>query len=382
MPRPSRADRPIRPHDPPGRHPMADERKSKIDLKSRLRKQTVSSPIGSSIPPPVVGTGIPAPPFGSRPKVDASNPYSAVEASVAPPKPQAIRVEMSQEVVDAQKKGRSKVIVGAAAAALVGAVLGFAIGSGSERDKTAQFALTGAHDLAKEVEEASVQAEQLADTLQRAGTKLADGQYPEEEVRKLGALRIPFEGANLAGKGIGRFSGQLVTMLIDFTAKAEAANDQKDRVQRVLGGSRKAIEDMLSQAKDPKVRWSVFMAYGPSGPWASMQPLPEPFLVKDPKQKDWPAEFTVKDEGRDVKLSRYTKGNPISSPPQLIPVDPESQTLVCPIDTMVRLRREVDALQTVLRGQKAAQPGEEEQTGLLEAATALVEKLKQVGQPG
>jgi hypothetical protein len=366
---------------------MTEERKSKIDLKSRLRKQTVSAPRGSSIPPPVVGTGIPAPPFGSRPRVDASNPYSAVEASVAPPKPQAIRVEMSQEVVDAQKKGRSKVIMGAAAAAAVGALIGFAIGSGFEKSKTADIALTGAKDLAKEISDATAQAEELADTLQKAGSKLSDGQYPEDEVRKLGGLRVPFEGANLAGKGIGRLSGQVVTMLIEFTAKAEEANDHKDGLQRLLGGSRKAIEEILSQAKEPKVRWSVFVGYGPSGPWASMQPLPEPFLVKSDEKKDgkaysWPTEFTIKDEGKDVKLSRYTKGNPIASPPELIPVDPESQTLVCPIDTMVRLAREVQALQGSLRGKKAVQPGEEEQTGLIDMGNAVVEKLKQIGQPG
>jgi hypothetical protein len=366
---------------------MADERKSKIDLKSRLRKQTVSSPTGSSIPPPVVGRGIPAPPFGSKPKVDASNPYSAVEASAAPPKPQAIRVEMSQEVVDAQKKGRSKVIMGALAAAVVGSIIGFTIGSGFERGKTADLALSGAKDLAKEVNDATAQAEQLADALQSAGAKLSDGQYPEDEVRKLGGLRIPFEGANLAGKGIGRLSGQVVTMLIEFASKSEAANDQKDRLQRLLGGSRKAIEEILSQAKDPKVRWSVFVGYGPSGPWASMQPLPEPFLVKSDEKKDgkaysWPTEFTIKDAGKDVKLNRYTKGNPIASPPELIPVDPESQTLVCPIDTMVKLAREVQGLQTSLRGQKAAQPGEEEQTGLIDMGNAVVEKLKLIGQPG
>ena len=51
-------------------------------------------------PPPVVGKGIPAPPFG-RPKVDPNNPYAALEAEKAKPKPQAIRVEMSQEVVEA-----------------------------------------------------------------------------------------------------------------------------------------------------------------------------------------------------------------------------------------------------------------------------------------
>ena len=93
------------------RLPMAEQKKPKIDLKARLRKQRVSSPSGSSIPPPVVGKGIPAPPFG-RPKVDASNPYAAVESAQAKAKPQAIRVEMSQEVVEAQKKVASEAGIG------------------------------------------------------------------------------------------------------------------------------------------------------------------------------------------------------------------------------------------------------------------------------
>ena len=291
---------------------------------------------------------------------------------------------MSQEVVEAQKKGRTKVMIGALAAALVGAGVGFAVGSGYERGRTADLALGGAKDLAKEVDEATAKGEQLADVLQSAGSKLSDGKYPEEEVRRLGELRVPFEGANLAGKGIGRFRSDVVTMLIDYTAKAEAANDQKDRIQRLLGGSRKAIEDFLSQKETPKVRWSVFVGYGPNGPWASMQPLPTPFLVKSDEQKDgkkyeWPEEFTIKDGGKDVKLERWTKGNPIDSPPKLIPVDPESQSLVCPADTIFKIGREVQVLEDVLRGKKNA-AGDRE-SGLLDLGAALIEKLKQIGAP-
>lgn len=362
---------------------MAEQHKPKIDLKSRLRKQTVSSPTGSSIPPPVVGKGIPAPPFG-RPKVDPSNPYAAVESAQAKAKPQAIRVEMSQEVVEAQKKGRSRMIGFAMAAAVVGGGVGFAIGSGYERGKAADLALGGAKDLAKEVDEATAQGEQLADVLASAGQKLSDGKYPEEEVRRLGELRVPFEGANLAGKGIGRFRADVVTMLVDYTSKAEATNEQKDRVQRLLSGSRKAIEDFLSQKEAPKVRWSVFVGYGPNGPWASMQPLPTPFLVKSDEKKDgkkyeWPSEFTIKEGGKDVKLKRWSSGNPIASPPELIPVDPDSQSLVCPADTIFKIAREVQSLEGVLRGEKNA-AGDRE-AGLLDLGTSLVEKLKQIGAP-
>ena len=363
---------------------MADKKKPKIDLKSRLRKQTVSSPTGSSIPPPAVGKGIPAPPFG-RPKVDASNPYAAVEAEqAAKAKPQAFRVEMSQEVVEAQKKGRSKVIAGAFAAALVGAGVGFAIGSGHERNKVADVALGGAKELASKVDDATAKAEQLADVLASARQKIAASKFPDAEVSRLGGLRVPFEGADLAGKGIGRFKANMVTMLLTYTAKADAANEQKDRVQRVLGGSKKAIQEFLSQKENPKVRWSVFVGYGPNGPWGTMQPLPEPFLVrsdekKDGKKYEWPEEFTIKEGKTEHKLKRYTKGNPMGTKPLLIPIDPESQSQVCPADTMFKIARELSKLEALLRGKKMA--GGDREEGLIHLGASIVEELKKIGQP-
>src|SRR5688500_19301758 len=91
--------------------PMAEEKKPKIDLKARLGKKSVTGPSGGSgsIPPPVgipKPAGIPAPPFGggakARPaaKIDASDPYAAIEAQAAPVRaePAAIKIEMSDEV--------------------------------------------------------------------------------------------------------------------------------------------------------------------------------------------------------------------------------------------------------------------------------------------
>src|SRR5688500_7190809 len=123
---------------------MAEEKKPKIDLKARLGKKTVGAPAagpGGSIPPPAgipkpygVG-GIPAPNVGgggavARPAtVDASNPYGAMEPSAAPvAKAAEIKVELSDEVVRAQGRGKVKVLVLSVITAALGAFVGFTLG--------------------------------------------------------------------------------------------------------------------------------------------------------------------------------------------------------------------------------------------------------------
>lgn len=367
---------------------MADERKPKIDLKSRLGRKTVSSPSGPSIPPPVgvPRSSIPVPPFATQtsgPKVDASDPYASVTASAAPPQQQAIRVEMSEEVVQAQKRSRGKFIGAALVAAVIAGGVGFAVGGANERSGTADVALQGAQDLAKEVDEANGVADQIAEVLGSAQKKLSNSEYPEEEVSKLGGLRIPFEGVNLTGKGIGRFKGSVVTMLISYTSAVEAANSQKEKVQRLLSGSKKPILEVLAQKDNPKVQWSVYVTQGPFGPWANMQPIPSPFEVKkkgDEKYK-WPENFEIKEGNKTHKLDRYTKGSPTGESPQLIPIDPGTQALVCPSDTLFKLARELRDLEGVLRGEKSASP-DDESAGLLQTGQKLVEMLKGIGQPG
>jgi hypothetical protein len=360
------------------------ENKPKIDLKARLGKKTVSSP-GGSIPPPVgipKPGGIPAPPFGGGghqrggARVDASDPYSALEAGSAPVRaePTAIKVEMSEEVIRAQRRGKGRVLALAIVAAGVGGFLGYTVGGSVERGKGTKAAIAGAGDLAKDVETANAKIEELAEVLKAAQGKLGRNAYPEDEVSKLGGINIPFEGINLSGKGIGRFKAETITMLIDFAAASEKANDQKEKIQNVLSGSKKPILEFLESQTKPQVRWSVLLTNGPSGPWAMMQPVPTPFLAKSDK---WPDEIKVKDEGKDVPVKRYTTGNPISNDPMFLPVDPTTQGMVCPADVLVKLRRELMDMERVLRGDQT--PGEE-QMGLLETGQKLVEKLKELAR--
>ena len=380
------------------------EQKPKIDLKARLGKKTVSHKPGTaSIPPPV---GIPKPPglggapagYASRPsggppprRIDASDPYSAIDASMAPVRaePTAIKVEMSEEVVRAQRRGKSKIMALAAVTAAVGGFVGFATGSGVERGKGVDAALVGAQDLAKELDTASAQAESLAEVLKAAKDKLSSQKFPAEEVAKLGEINIPFEGTNLTGKGIGRFPPALVTQLIDYASGAQKANESKESLQAVLSGSKTAIQEYLEVETKPKVRWSVFVTQSPAGqPWAAMQPLPEPFFAKggekgsDGKEKPWPEEFKIKPPGSNeaVSLKRYTSGEPGGAPPKLIPVDPSTQSMVCPSDVVVKLRREISSLEDALRGDKSDPTNEK--PGLIDSGKALQEKLKAIGSHG
>jgi hypothetical protein len=142
--------------------------------------------------------------------------------------------------------------------------------------------------------------------------------------------------------------------------------------------------DILEQATKPKVRWSLYVDNGPYGPWATMQMLPEAFPVKEEKGKDgkpysWPDKFQFKDGDKTVSLERYMKGEPMGGDPKVIPVEPSSQSAVCPSGVLIQLRQEVGKLEDVLRGDNT--PGAEK-TGLLETGQQLLEQLKQIGGPG
>jgi hypothetical protein len=375
-----------------------EDKKPKIDLKSRLGKKTVSSPAVGSIPPPA-GMGVPvpkpsvpvanpsrvpAPPFASVPqaaavpRVDASNPYGAMAPQAAPVRvaPPSITIEMDDEFRRAQKSGRSKVLILAIFTAAIGAGLGFAGGGISERNKAADAAVVGAGELTTKVEATTKKANELADILKSAKEKLGKATFPDEEVSKLGAINLPFTAADLNGKGIGRFNGPTLSMLIDFSTIVDKVNDQKEKLQNVLSGNKKAVQDFLDSQTKPQVRWSVVLGNGPGGPWATMQPVPTPFLAKDGDKPKWPDDIRIPVGDKQAVLKRYTSGNPVSEDGLFVPVDPASQGSVCSTSVVTTLRRELGDLEEVLRGNQ--NPGEEK-TGLLDAGDKLGKKLKQIG---
>jgi hypothetical protein len=369
---------------------MSEDKKPKIDLKARLGKKTVSAPVaapGGSIPPPAgipKPSGIPAPPFQSStasvrptPMVDASNPYGAMAPAAAPAAAaQTIRIDMGDDVMRAQRGGKMKVLVLALITAGIGGFIGFTLGGASERNAGATAAMQGAQDLTKDVDAANVKIGELADLLKSAREKLGKAQFPDDEVSKLGALNIPFAGANLAGKSIGRFKADVLTMLVDFASASSEANDNKGDLQRLLSGNKKGVQEFLDSQTKPQVRWSVIVSPTGVGPLASMQPVPTPFPLGSEDKKTWPDSFDLMAGGKKTTVKRYQKGDAATEDPTFIPVDPSTQGAVCPSDVLVKLRGRLSDLEETLRGNQT--PGEEK-TGLLESGQALAKKLKQIG---
>ncbi len=366
---------------------------AKIDLKARLGRKTTGAEQqpSQSIPPPAASLAgamsSPPSPFASAPPsqrqvapnsfspFDPIGPASAQRGGqpIIAAAPQQMMLQVDEEsLANARKQGRGKVIALCAGAAVVAGLIGYGVGGMQEKSRVAERAVAGAGMLVTEIEAADAEIEKLSATLQAAGKTLLGGKYPEDEVKALGAINIPFDGSNLASKGIGRFRPQVATMLIDYATGVAKANDQKERIQGLLSLSRAPLEELLGQKENPKVRWSVSVQDGPQGPWATMQLLPTPFEVRADKGK-WPSEFELRDGKSTTKINRYTNGDPSN---KLIPVAPSTESAVCPVDTIVRLRRELAEIEKILKGDET--PGREV-TGVLQLGKTLQEQLKKIG---
>jgi len=365
--------------------------KPKIDLKARLGRRTGGPPMSASIPPPQgVGSpysnsGVPMSAPGSFAPVPSQPRQSYDPMGVAPvvqvPAPMHISApmigtaEVEAEMAAVRSSGRQKVIVLAAVAAVVGGIIGFAVGGLSEKNKVAEAAVIGAKALTAEIDAANAAANKLHEVLAAAGKSLKDGAYPENEIKDLGGINIPFDGSNLAGKSIGRYRPQLITMLINYAGATVKANDQKDRIRSLLTISKEPLQDMLASKTNPMVHWGVAIQSGPQGPWGALQPLPA-FSVNGEKGKagGWPSEFTSGD-GKTT-MRRYVSGDPTRGDAQIIPIAPQTQTVVCPTDTLVRLRRELSEMDKVLVGDET--PGQEVQ-GLATLGDAIKKQLASIG---
>ena len=368
--------------------------KPKIDLKARLGRRPGATPASASIPPPV---GV-NPPQGSGAPMSHGSGFPA-SGGYAPPQPQARPSfdPMGTPVVSApsmrgaspagldltfndaelaavQKGNRTKAIVIAAATAVVGGVLGYAVGQLNERSAVAEAAVVGAKALSAEIDAANASVGKLSELLQSAAKSLKESKYPDSEVKELGGVNIPFDGTNLAGKSIGRFKPQVITMLISYAEAASKANTQKDRIRNLLSYSKEGVEELLAQNTNPRVHWGVAIQNGPQGPWGTMQVLPTAFPVND--KAGWPATFDLQAGDQKASFKRYSGGDPTRGDAQLIPIAPTTQNAVCPTDTIVRLRRELADMQKILAGDET--PGQEV-TGIVQLGESIKKQLAGIG---
>ncbi len=261
----------------------------------------------------------------------------------------------------------------AAVAAVVGLGIGYGVGGLAEANEGAQAAVMGAEALVKEVDAANTAVSELNDVLKAAAAKVRDNEFPSEEIEKLGGMDIPFDGANLMNKGIGRYNATAVTLLLNYSTAIADVEQQKDKVRRLFGAVKTQFEEAKKETKEPKVHWAVAIHDGPKGKWAKVQPVAEPFVITDKKTKTWPGKLKI---GKG-ELEVYKKGDPQSS--EYIPVDPTTEGAVCPQNLQIRLMGALMDLGNQIAGDKT--PGHEKD-GVVDMGEKVLDQLRRIGGPG
>ncbi len=277
-------------------------------------------------------------------------------------------MDMGEEVIAARKAGRKKTMMLALSTAVIGMGLGFVIGQGVKGNEGAAAAIEGAQSLITEIDKANQEASKLEDLLKKAFERVSAGEYPSSEIEALGGLDIPFDGSNLVGKGIGRFNQTAVTLLLQYTNAVERTEAQRDKVRRLFGAVKTQFETVAAEKTAPKAHWGAVVASGPKGPWIKLTPLDPAFELG----KDWPSEL--------AKVHRYTKGDLSRGDAEALPVDPSTESQVCPNNFTGQLQSALYDLRLEINGdtRNEARPVK----GLLDLGNDLSDQLRKIGGPG
>jgi hypothetical protein len=280
---------------------------------------------------------------------------------------------MGDDMVQARKDARKKTMILALATAVVGLGVGFGIGGLVKGNEGAQAAVQGAEMLVEEIDAANLKLSELNDVIKAAGSKVKDGEFPADEIEKLGAVEIPFDGTNLTNKGIGRFNATAVTMLLNYSNGVADVKAQKDKIRRLFGAAKKQFEAIAEEKKTPKVHWGVAINDGPHGKWAKMYNLADKAFKAADKKDKWPKEVEV---GKS-KMELYGgKGAPEGS--EFIPVDPSTEPGVCPQTFQFQLLRALGDVREAISGIKT--PGHE-RDGVIDVGEKVLDQLRKIGGP-
>lgn len=389
-----------------------DKKKSKIDLKARLGKSSMSGAGGAGVPVPLPVPGAapgttPIPDAGDgasaaaparspsvRPPVGISHqpglspgipmpPFAQQKAAPPPPKPpavqQTIKVEESEVIHQERKRAQKKIALYGAGAALLGIAIGYLVGGAKANSDVGAKAVRTAGDLEKEVKGANEKLRELATKLEDAGNALKNKQFPEQIITDLGGLVIPFDADQL-GNRIGGVAlpTKYVRPLVTYTVKVREVNDSKDKVKNFLSLTKVPLDKYWKEEKEPVFNFSVVFAQdGQKGTLAELVPNKEPF----PVGKDWPASYTILQTQRsqqgvkqaEKKANRWVKDALTGSDPVAIPVAPASVAAFSSEELISKLFAELRDLRRIIEGNKE---DPQDAGGLLKEGENLADELR------
>lgn len=353
----------------PGTTPIPDAGDGAAPVAAPTRTPSVKPPVGIA-PPPGLSPGIPVPPFAQQKQAPAPKP-TAVQ--------QTIKVEESEVIHQERKKAQKKIALYGAGLALVGIAIGYVVGGAKANSDTGAKAVKTAGDLEKEVKGANEKLRELATKLEDAGNALKNKQFPEQVITDLGGLVIPFDADQL-GNRIGGVAmpTKYVRPLVTYTVKVREVNDSKDKVKNFLSLAKVPLEKYWKEEKEPVFNFSVVFAQdGQKGTLAELVPNKEPFAVG----KDWPASYTILQVQRtqqgakqaEKKANRWVKDALTGSDPIAIPVAPASVAAFSSEELISKLFAELRELRKIIEGNKE---DPQDTGGLLKEGETLADELR------
>lgn len=401
---------------------MADDRKPKIDLKSRLQKMggpgaptpappgvgsvpapampppmrsggaglTPVPPPSASVPPP---SGIPKPMMSSTraPALDPNNPLAAVaqpyrNQAAAPAIAQPQRIEVDEvAVMQARSGGFKRGAVAGLVAGLMFGVLGFFGGSAQTQAGARAQGIRDAHDLAVDLGKAKDSLEQLKLKVQDGGKSLiGDRKWPTDLQKQLSDVNVDFAGDKLFGRRFSGVPADTTRELFDFITRVQALNDKKMLVISLLNKLQKPITEELSRpAGQLPISYVVVLDQNTGGSGAFLAPLATPIAPDDPKGVPSTLTFINPRGSGNVQLPRLL-ADKIPKEGAAVTVVPNTFEKVCPSTTrgqIAQLMSSMNSLVDDIAGQQAAAGGDvitETKAGLEEVAGKLADSLSKV----
>ncbi|MFO0659319.1 MAG: hypothetical protein U0165_05745 [Polyangiaceae bacterium] len=399
---------------------MAEEKKPKIDLKSRLKKTEVGTAVPApangpgSVPPPVIpapipvpsagipaplggipapiGGGIPAPPFAQpsaqqaparppQPVADPTDPLASVAVAPVSRREPEIKIDMTEAAQEAAKGMRKFIVIAGVAGAVIGLGLGSVIGGGNERANREASAIAGASLLLKDVEDTNKKLEEFKTKLDEGMKALSEKKFPETLSADLGKLAIDFDGNKLYGKGLGSYDGATQKVLFQYTSDVQALDNKRESLMKLFASRKKAIEEFLKASEKPAVNFGLIIIKDPKGPIGKFAPVSAPFEIGG----DWPKDINVLNFANQQVMAtpRYVEGDPLKDPnkPFVVPIDPKTVAAAFPNDAISTLRSELQKAKALVDGE-ANSTDDDAKTGLIKLGGQAAEQLKKIVAKG
>lgn len=243
-----------------------EQKKPKIDLKSRIPSKTVKGltpAAGGAIPPPP--GAVPAPPpdlLGRRsvvPKADPNDPLGAATGGNAPAQPQIVVVQATEEHGVAGAAGKKGVLYGLIGGALVvGLGIGFVVGSATKGNEVATKAKADAKDLQGKVVKTNENLQKFLDTLKAAQSELQNSaQLTQPTIDAIAGWSSGFTSADLKGREIAYFGEDTAGKLYSYANKV--AHIDELRAGLTKGGGLTAANAQIKAFAIPKdhAKWGV-----------------------------------------------------------------------------------------------------------------------------